>query len=62
MGGIWRLGPQDSFTSLKTDEMFTLNGHKGAVLDIDFTPDGKYLISGSTDNTAILWDVKIKLN
>lgn len=48
------------FTSLKTDEMFTLNGHKGAVLDIDFAPDGKYLISGSTDNTAILWDVKNK--
>jgi hypothetical protein len=46
------------FTSLKNDNSFIMDGHKGAVLDIDFTPDGKYLLSGSDDHTAMLWDVE----
>ncbi|MDI6833627.1 MAG: hypothetical protein QMD02_07290, partial [Bacteroidales bacterium] len=48
------------FTSLKNDNTFSLNGHSGAVLDIDFTPDGKYLLSGSDDHTAMLWDIENK--
>ena len=30
-------------------------GHKAAVESIDFSPDGKTLISGSDDRTVILW-------
>ena len=34
-----------------------LTGHKAAVRALAFAPDGRRLISGSHDNTVILWDV-----
>ena len=34
-----------------------LDGHQGAVLSLNFSPDGRFLVSGSTDHTAIVWDV-----
>ncbi len=41
----------------KTGEMVAvLSGHNDAVLSLDFAPDGKFLVSGSTDDTAIIWD------
>ncbi|MGF1581896.1 MAG: protein kinase [Gemmataceae bacterium] len=36
----------------------TLRGHKEAVLAIAFTPDSKYMISGSADKTINIWDIK----
>ena len=34
-----------------------LDGHHGkAVLDAEFSPDGKYVLSGGDDNRAVLWD------
>ncbi len=35
-----------------------LDGHQGAVLSLEFSPDGRFLVSGSTDDTAIIWDVE----
>ena len=35
----------------------TLAGHTHDVIALAFSPDGKWLASGSRDNTAILWDV-----
>src|SRR5215212_9482262 len=32
-------------------------GHTGFILDIDISPDGKYLATGSVDKTARLWDL-----
>jgi WD40 repeat protein len=32
-------------------------GHSGGVFALAFTPDGKRLISGSADTTALVWDV-----
>lgn len=36
----------------------TLQGHKSAVWDVEFTPDGKKLVSGSEDNTLMVWNLE----
>ncbi|MBY0523461.1 MAG: caspase family protein [Gemmataceae bacterium] len=37
--------------------MRALRGHTGTVTSLDFSADGKFLVSGSGDNTARIWDV-----
>ncbi len=34
-----------------------LNGHEGIVREVEFTSDGKMLVSGAEDNTVIVWDI-----
>jgi WD40 repeat protein len=36
-----------------------LQGHDNIVYSIAFSPDGKYLASGSADNTVKLWGVEL---
>jgi RNA polymerase sigma factor (sigma-70 family) len=44
--------------SLRTGrEVHRFTGHRGAVASLVFTPDGKRLISGSSDTTALVWDL-----
>jgi WD40 repeat protein len=38
-----------------------LKGHGNTVSGLAFSPDGKRLVSGSSDNSAIIWDVKTGL-
>ena len=38
-------------------EVLLQSGHSGTVTALQYTPDGRYLISGGSDGTAILWDV-----
>lgn len=35
----------------------TFDGHDSDVVDVRWTPDGKYAVSGSSDQTVKLWDV-----
>lgn len=37
-----------------------LNEHKDAILGLAFSSDGRHLISGGADKTAIIWDVETK--
>src|SRR5579864_7014864 len=41
----------------KDNGTVTLKGHKEEVYSVAFTPDGKFLATGSFDNTIKLWDV-----
>jgi WD40 repeat protein len=48
--------------SLKSEvlplETVVQTGHSGAVLSVDFSPDGKYIVSSSSDNIIKLWIVE----
>ncbi len=37
-------------------ELLTYRGHKQSVTCLAYTPDGKHIVSGSSDRTAQLWD------
>jgi WD40 repeat protein len=36
--------------------MAVLNGHTGMVTKVAFSPDGKRVLTGSVDKTALVWD------
>jgi WD40 repeat protein len=44
--------------NLKYDYFPDFNGHKGCVFTIAFSPDGKYLVSGSADKKVKIWSVE----
>ncbi len=43
--------------SVEYPQVFVQFGHTAPVESVAFSPDGKYIISGSQDNTIRLWDV-----
>ncbi|MBI4851329.1 MAG: serine/threonine protein kinase [Acidobacteria bacterium] len=45
---------------IKLQEIATLQGHEHVVKAVSYTPDGKYLISCSSDGAIKIWDLKKK--
>ena len=39
-------------------QVVTLSGHSDCVFSVDFSPDGKHLVSGSKDNRVKIWDTE----
>jgi WD40 repeat protein len=55
--GDWAGGTVRLWDTATWTEARTLPGHRGRVLTLAFTADGKRLVSGSEDTTALVWDV-----
>ena len=56
------IGPSDGIIEIwneKTQQILrTLTGHTDDVNSIEWSPNGKFLASGSNDNTVRLWDIE----
>jgi WD40 repeat protein len=42
------------------EELFSLNRHEATVLDVEFSPDGRFLASSDYDALAIVWDLEAR--
>ncbi len=49
-----------SFTTARAQEGYLLpqTGHSGTITSVNYTPDGRYVLTASEDNTIILWDAR----
>ncbi len=40
------------------EKLFTFEGHQSDIDAVVFTPDGRFVVSGSTDGNIKFWDLK----
>jgi WD40 repeat protein len=52
--GTWE-GPVHLHDRDSGAKLAEFNGHRGRVLHLLFTPDGRHLVSCSEDSTALVW-------
>ncbi len=54
-------GASTSLGSVRTPKLFFAGSeaakHTKAILDVEWSPDGRYIASASADNTVIVWKV-----
>jgi WD40 repeat protein/serine/threonine protein kinase len=55
---IWKVLDWDARSSKTHEEWRTLSGHSRYVFKVAFSPDGRYLASGSWDATIKIWDLE----
>ncbi len=60
-GTTFATGNNDNYASvmnMEGKEIFKLTGHDNYVSPIKYSSDGKFIVTGSVDHTAKLWDAK----
>lgn len=57
-GSIYLFDLQTEAESLTVTQAVTLTGHTSYVPALDFSPDGRYLVSGAWDGTARIWSME----
>ncbi len=60
-GANFAVGNHNNYVSvlnMEGIESLKLIGHKGYVQSIKYAPNGKFMVTGSMDNTAKIWDAK----
>lgn len=50
--------PVHLYSTATGEPQLTFSGHRGTVWDAEFSQDGERLLTGASDNTARLWDVR----
>lgn len=56
--GLWSVA--DDLAPAPSHRGFILGGHRAAVTAVAFSPDGRFLVSGSADHTLRLWNIQTK--
>lgn len=48
---------------LATDGLLNeLKGHEGTIMNLDWSPDGQFIVSGDMNGTVRLWSAKVATN